>query len=145
MENASLCQTFWRRGKRLEYWVLAYAKSRLKIEDLWKSWLQLLSESRIQKIHSTNYKPRLPTAESLFFLSPTWSCLLAGKNRRKWVSEADFTLSYEGVNPIERAFIGSCVAEITWVVVSTKRTCERTPNARRTPGGTWCLVSSLQE
>ena len=40
MENASLCQTLWRRGKQLEYWVLAYEKSLLKIEDLWKSWLQ---------------------------------------------------------------------------------------------------------
>ena len=32
-----------------------------------------------------------------FFLSPTWPCLLAGKNRRKWVSEADFTPTYNQV------------------------------------------------
>ena len=54
------------------------------------------------------------------------------------MSEADFTPSYEGVNPIERAFMQSRVAEITRVV-STKRTSEgdtRGAPGGGTPGGT---------
>ena len=58
MENASLCQTMWRGGKQVYYWMLA-----CKISSLdWRfgeSWLQLLSESRRYIPPTTNYNYQL--------------------------------------------------------------------------------------